>query len=611
MSARTLERDIHFPLLTGIALVIALSGSTPSSGHQHTAPWLDESALDRGLYVEVRHPRVIRNPRAFEVSVLVNNLLGAERVSVREVRYSLPGAFDRVAHPRRHDLPSKRNAYRRYKAILEEMELAGQRRDRASVERLRNESLSVLRDIAAPTFRDAQRVEAGYRADVGGVMNVAVEVDVVEGGRLRTIRRDVAIALQPPLPVGADGLWFAGDQHLHTAYSIDAFLLDGTRESVTQYAATAQTIGLDWIIITDHTNVDVLFWYKPYLFALGEAKARRYRERNDYLVLQGQEMGIGSPGRFGEAAHLLAYPRAEDSTGFLVNPCPGLIFGHAKCEPEQVVLDRVNDNGGIGFIAHPFDAVPFFYAPWDGRSGAVGWAGLEIFSNHLGTLRDTDSQAIAWWHELLDDIPPPSGGQLAVRPDYPTRFPVGIGNSDAHQPARIGNTFSYAHLPGVLHGAGMVPREDVMSAFIEGRLVASNGPLAYGEIDGAGTGEVAVVSPGPNPITLTLETTPEFGPVSDYELKIFVNGVLRRSVPPDGATGFQRTVVVEEVFSPPDKFVTVTARRFQCGGCSPDELRFLSLANPIWLELSTPTTAPWLPHTQRGEPRRREIHGRE
>jgi hypothetical protein len=127
-----------------------------------------------------------------------------------------------------------------------------------------------------------------------------------------------------------------------------------------------------------------------------------------------------------------------------------------------------------------------------------------------------------------------------------------------------------------------------MSAFIEGRLVASNGPLAYGEIAGAGTGGVAVVPPGRNLVALTLETTPEFGPVSDYELSVFVNGDLRRTVPPNGAPGFQRTVVVEEVFSPPDKFVTVTARRFQCGGCSPDELRFLSIANPIWLELSTP-----------------------
>ncbi len=588
MNARSLERKLPFRVWIGMAVVLALCSGPPSYGHQHTAPWLDESSLDRGLYLEVRHPRVIRNPRSFDVSVLVNNLLGAEPVTVREVRYSLPGAFDKVVHPRRQALSSKRNAYRRYKATMAQMQRAGERKDRASVEKLRNESQASLRDITAGAFRDSQRVETGYRTEVGSVMNLTVEVDVAEAGRLRTIRRDVAIPIQPLLPDGTDGSWFAGDQHLHTAYSIDAFFLDGTHENVTQFAVTAQAIGLDWIIITDHTNVDFLVWYKPYLFALGEAKARNYRNQNDYLVLQGQEMGIGSPGFFGETAHLLAYPHSEDSTGFLVNPCPGSIFGHAKCEPEQAILDRVNDNGGIGFIAHPFDSVPFFYAPWDRNSGAVGWAGIEIFNSALGPLGDPDSEAIAWWHQLLNEIPPPQGGQLANRPDYPTRFPVGIGNSDAHQPARIGNTFSYAHMEGVVRGAGMVQREDVMDAFVEGRLVASNGPLAYGEIEGAGTGEVAVVSPGRNQITLTLETTPEFGPVSDYDLSLFVNGTLRRTVRPDGATGFQRTVVVDEVFSPSDKFVTIASERIQCNGCSPSELAFVSLANPIWLELSTP-----------------------
>ena len=590
-NTRSLVRKNRSRLWTAVALALALSSGPASFGHQHTAPWLDESTLDRGLYIEVRHPRVIRSPRSFEISVLVNNLLGEEPVTVREVRYSLPGAFDKVTHPRRHDLASKRTAYRRYKTILEQMQHAGERKDRVSVDRLRNESRLSLRDIAARAFRDSQRVDAGYRAEVGRVMNLAVELDVVEAGRPRTIRRDIEIPIQPPLPDGTDGSWFAGDQHLHTAYSIDAFLLEGTHESVTQFAVTAQTIGLDWIIITDHTNLDFLVWYKPYLFALGEAKARTYRDQNDYLVLQGQEMGIGSPGSFGEAAHLLAYPRAEDSTGFLPNPCPGLIFGHAKCESEQVILDRVNDNGGIGFIAHPFDSVPFFYAPWDRNSDAVGWAGLEIFNSDVGGLGNSDPQAIEWWHQLLDEIPPPREGRLADRPDYPTRFPVGIGNSDAHQPARIGNTFSYAHLPGVIHGGGMVPRQEVMSAFVEGRLVASNGPLAYGEIQGAGTGGVAVIPSGLNQITVTLQTTPEFGPVSDYELSIFVNGTLRRTVPPDSDNDFQRTVVVDEVFSNPDKFVTIASRRIQCSGCSSSELRFTSLANPIWLELSTPAAA--------------------
>jgi hypothetical protein len=586
MNARSFERNAGLRLWSGVAAILAVCGTGAVNGHEHTAPWLDESSLDRGLYVEVRHPRVIRNPRSFDISVHLSNLLGNEAVTVREVRYSLPGAFDNVVHQRRHPLPSKRGAYRRYKASLEQMESAGRRRDRASVERLRAESQSQLLDITASAFRDRERVEGSFVPPVGRVMNLTVEVDVAEAEGLRTIRRDITIPIQPPLPGGTDGSWYAGDQHLHTAYSIDAFFLQGTVESVTRYADTAQVIGLDWIIVTDHTNVGFLVWYKPYLYDLGERMARIYRDRNDYLVLQGEEMGIGSPGIFGEAAHLLVYPHTVDSTGYLVNPCPGTLFGHTNCEPEQVILDRVNESGGIGFIAHPFDSVPFFFVPWDQGSDAVGWAGIEIFNSDTGSLGEQDMQAVGWWHELLDEIQPPRNGELAIRPDYPTRFPVGIGNSDAHQPARIGSMFSYARLPGHVRGTSMVPRQDLMNAFVEGRVVASNGPLAYAEIGGAGTGGVAIVPPGPSPLTLTLQTTPEFGPVSDYVMKIFVNGALRREVPP-GATGFERTVVVDEAFSTADKFVTLVAQRVRCDDCSPSELRFISLANPIWLELST------------------------
>jgi hypothetical protein len=56
-------------------------------------------------------------------------------------------------------------------------------------------------------------------------------------------------------------------------------------------------------------------------------------------------MGIGSPGFFGEAAHLLAYPR-RGLAGFLPIPVP-VDLRHAKCESEQVILDRVS-GGGIG-----------------------------------------------------------------------------------------------------------------------------------------------------------------------------------------------------------------------------------------------------------------------
>ena len=512
-------------------------------------------------------------------------------MTVREVRYALPGAFDKIVHPRGHALSSKRNAYRRYKRILQELHDAGERRDRAAVTRLRNESRWRLLDMALGALRDRQRVDASFIPSLGSTMSLTVEIDVVEAGRLRTIRRDIQIPVQPRLPTGPDDSWFAGDQHLHTAYSIDAFFLEGTQETVTGYAEAAQAIGLDWIIITDHTNLNFLVWYTPSLFESGETMAQTYRDQNGYLVLQGQEMGIGSPGLFGAAAHMLVYPRTVDSTGFLANPCSGLIFGHVNCEPEQVILDRINDNGGIGFIAHPFDSTLLFYAPWNRNSDAVGWAGVEVLNSAAGVIDDKDFQAIAWWYELLNEIPAPQGGQLAERPDFPTRFPVGIGNSDAHQPARIGNLFSYTRLPEVVRGAGILPRDELMSAFVEGHVVASNGPLVFGEMNGAGTGEVAVVPPGQNALTVTFQTTPEFGPVSDYILVVVVDGSLREWVVLNGTPGFETSVEIDMTLAAPDKFVTVAALSFACVGCEQNEISFVALANPIWLELSAPAPA--------------------
>jgi hypothetical protein len=564
------------------ALVVSAAPSV--SGHQQTAPWLDEASLDRGLYVEVRHPRVIRNPGPFDVSVVMNNLLAAGDVRVEEVRYVSAAASEVAVHPRRHALASKRSAYERYRAIQHQLEQAAAKRDRASVERLGRRGRSHLLDIAAGTFRDRHRIAASLIPEVGATLDVSVEIDIHQDGRPRTLHRSVEIPVQPPLPAGVDGSWFSGDQHLHTAFSIDAYFLEGTAELVTDYAMTAQMIGLDWIVITDHSNVGFLLWYEPWMFSLGELMAKSVRQNHDYLVLQGQEMGIGALGAFGEPAHMLAYPFRADSTGFLPNPCPGLIFNHVNCEAEQVIIDRIADSGGLGFIAHPFSAGLLSFAAWDTEGDAVGWAGTEIFNSSTAVFGPEDQQSVDWWHELLNEIEPPRDGQLVERPDFPTRFPVGLGNSDAHQPGRIGSTFTYARLPGVRREKGMLAREDVMNAFVNGRLVASSGPLVFAEIGGAGTGEVALLSPCHNHLAVTLQTTPEFGPVGDYTITVLVDGTRRAVVPPSGSPEYQTTILLEDHLSPPDKFVTVRTERSNCPGCAEGWIAFQAIANPIWLE---------------------------
>ena len=567
-------------ILSVLVKISFLQSVLPVYGHQQTAPWLDESSLDRGLYIEVRHSRVIRNPGPFDVSVVMSNLLGPGEVVVNQVRYVLPDS-EVVVHPRSDVLSSRRSAYQEYKVVLRTLEQVTERGARASVETLSRQSYALLTDITRGTFRDRQSIPASLIPEtIGSTFNLIVEVDVLQADELRTIQRLIEIPVQDALPTGPQGLWRAGDQHLHTAFSIDAFFVNGTRELVSDYAAVAQILGLDWSIITDHTNVHISVWYDPRLFIVGEVLAQTFRNNQNYLVLQGQEMGVGLSDPLGRPAHFLVYPRTSDFIGFVENPCTAIGF---NCEPEQVIIDRVNAQGGIGFIAHPFVS-QVVLAPWNRENNATGWAGLEIFSNPDGLLGLTDLRAIDWWYELLNEIPAPQNGQLQVRDDYPTRFPVGLGNSDAHEPTKIGATFAYANLGNALPGNAMVPRETLMDAFVNGRVVASNGPLVLGDINGAGIGEVAVVTPENNELMVTLQTTEEFGPVGEYTIVVNVDGSVRTigapiQVPGDPHMG---TLVFGNLLRPPDKFVIIIAGR-ACAECPTDPV-YLAVANPIWLE---------------------------
>jgi hypothetical protein len=368
--------------------------------------------------------------------------------------------------------------------------------------------------------------------------------------------------------------WFAGDQHVHTTYSRDAAGLYGTTENAADYAAVAEAGGLDWIITTDHSNIDFEFlgfaWYTPEQFAAGTAEAAVYTLTHDFLALCGQEMGTGAGFPLGMPSHYLVYPALADTTGFIENPCSGYLLNVAFCEDYRVILDRVARAGGIGFIAHPTD-VSILYVPWNFDDAAVGWSGMEIWTNPSGRLADRDVSAYEMWHRLLLEVRRPVNGRLLDRPGIPTRFPVAIGNSDAHVPGSVGATFTYARM-------NRVTRENLMFALLTGQAVASNGPLLFGQINGAGIGDVATGIDAGVEMEVTLQTTPEFGAISDYTITVNVNGAPRHVIPLTGDSVFSTTIQVSGLdFALPDKFVTIRAD-------SADGSRH-AFTNPIWLDL--------------------------
>ena len=211
---------------------------------------------------------------------------------------------------------------------------------------------------------------------------------------------------------------YVGNVHLHTTCS------DGTA-SHEEIACIAQRAGLDFVIPTDH-NVLVggkEGWYGHTLLLVGEE--------------------IHDTQRAPEANHYLAFGITEDVAPYAKAP--------------QAVIDAVNAQSGLGFIAHPFEhsaplvnEAAFSWVDWT----ITGYTGLEIW-NYMSEFK-------AYLPNMLQALLLAYFPQAAIRGPFPetltqwdellqTRKVVAICGSDAHaQTYRLGplirEVFSYKHL---------------------------------------------------------------------------------------------------------------------------------------------------------------------
>lgn len=143
---------------------------------------------------------------------------------------------------------------------------------------------------------------------------------------------------------------YVGNVHIHSTYS------DGTG-TVEEITRAAQKAHLDFIVITDHENLKGSLdnkegWY------------------NDNLVLFGVELNR-------EDHHYLAFNITEELSVQGLSP--------------QKVIDLVNQHGGFGFIAHPFEkGSPMILKgckyPWNDWK-VWGFRGIEIW-NYSSQWRD-------------------------------------------------------------------------------------------------------------------------------------------------------------------------------------------------------------------------------
>ncbi|ACB86371.1 PHP domain-containing protein [Natranaerobius thermophilus] len=194
---------------------------------------------------------------------------------------------------------------------------------------------------------------------------------------------------------------YKGNIHIHTKYS------DGT-STIEEIAEKAKKRNLDFIIINDHRHL------------LGKQR-RLEGYYHDVLVIIGSEINL-------EKNHYLAIgideeiPRNED------NP--------------QEVIDEVNRQGGIGFIAHPYEKGSplvrnnrtYPWTDWD----AQGFTGMEII-NYSSQWRDgIDSKLQGLYANFINDqayfkFPNKEAFEKWMELTKERRI-VGIVGSDAHAP---------------------------------------------------------------------------------------------------------------------------------------------------------------------------------
>ncbi|HCP47711.1 MAG TPA: hypothetical protein DIU15_16840 [Deltaproteobacteria bacterium] len=194
-----------------------------------------------------------------------------------------------------------------------------------------------------------------------------------------------------------DWVWFAGDLHVHSSgASNDTDGLSWPED----IAATARERGLDWLVLTDHSNstgsmhcedvedcpnLGPEFPWQDEVTRLSDAT---------FVMVDGNELSpvARSPGMGEARGHVGCLPPRDGFTfdGAFIDRPDGDVTGASAVEQCVAV-------GGWAIVNHPFPGVPWITYDW---STTTGFQGLEVWN---GGLRwdQGDERALAAWECLV------------------------------------------------------------------------------------------------------------------------------------------------------------------------------------------------------------------
>ena len=201
--------------------------------------------------------------------------------------------------------------------------------------------------------------------------------------------RSAALASGPP----KDGLWLAGDFHVHTTYSHDVWGGPGDDNTAEDEFYTlgwtpgeqitiAETRGLDFVALTDHNRVDAL-------------RDPGYRSTHLTLV-PGYEHSLGG-------GHAGVFMPGIDALPDVVKAPDGSTNFDANA---PLFTDLVHERGGITVINHPKDKKGWGYSIESslGFDAIEGWNGRwqqrsDVFRDPLPSVWNNSHETVPWWEQ--------------------------------------------------------------------------------------------------------------------------------------------------------------------------------------------------------------------
>jgi Predicted metal-dependent phosphoesterases (PHP family) len=386
-----------------------------------------------------------------------------------------------------------------------------------------------------PAVGAGDRVQVTFKALAleGGRGTIAAEVHTDQFRAVRKTGFDVT---------GAGH--YAGDNHSHTQYS------DGVHSVSQNSGSVYDKKMLSWVWSTDHNQ----FSQKQ------DADTVTAQYGGKFLSLAGSE--ITTP-----YGHALAYgldgaPRSDiGETGYVW----------------QDSINEVTDQGGLFYIAHPFEPTYAFQTPhaW------TGFTGVEVWNGSWHALDGVvNERAFRFWDEIN------------IRGDGKY---FGITNSDAHTKDKAGDPYIKGWLPSLTE-------DHVLGLLRSGNYFGTNGPELRFRIGGAEMGEtLKIKAPGTVPFQIQAYDPnsrltrvrviryPVTGNIADYE---------QRSVMfEQDLTAWNTNSFSQVVYLPVNGMefyrLEVTSEKAAEGstGIGPLAGTGFAYSNPIWVEIAEASNA--------------------